>query len=154
MSVARKYQIIQAQAEHVLAMRDRIRQADIDELWATSKSTPEVAMHNGLSMSSHVWVMTADGVPLCMFGVVPASESIGVPWLVGTVDLERHAMAFLRLSIKYVKRMSSTYNHLINFIDDRNVIAISWLKWLGFTMDEPAPFGPLGVMFRRFEMRA
>ena len=135
-------------------MHGRIRQADTDELWATSKSTPEQAMANGLSMSSDVWTMTVDGNPLCMCGVVSVGQSVGVPWMIGTEDIERHAMAFLRLSVRHMKVVVANYNHLINYVDDRNVIAISWLKWLGFTMDEPAPFGPFGVMFRRFEMRA
>jgi len=93
---------------------------------------------------------------VCIFGVAPASllGSVGVPWMIGTQEIDSHAKAFLRRNKAYVERMSELYNYLVNFVDARNTRAIGWLKWLGFTILEAQPHGPDGLPFHRFEMRA
>ena len=42
---------------------------------------------------------------------------------------------------------------LLNFVDNRNIKAQNWLRWLGFTLEEPEPHGVAGLPFRRFWMR-
>lgn len=150
-----KYAVIEATLEHVERMAPNMRQADVEEIEASSGLDPYSALRRGFSCSSHAWTGTVDGEPACMFGVVPVSMmgSVGVPWMLGTDLVEQHATAFLRRNKPYVKQMSAAYNHLINYVDDRNVKAIQWLEWLGFTMSEPQQFGYKRMPFRRFEMR-
>lgn len=149
------YEIVQATLEHAQRMAPRLRQADIDEIWASSMLEPETSLTRGVACSSHVWTGMVDGEPACIFGVVPVSfmSGIGVPWMLGTDLVEEHATAFLRRNRRYVKRMTRAYNYLVNYVDDRNVKAIAWLEWLGFTVSEPQQFGALNMPFRRFEMR-
>jgi len=45
------------------------------------------------------------------------------------------------------------YSHLENWVDARNTKAINWLRWLGFTVHDPVPFGVAGLPFHRFDMR-
>jgi hypothetical protein len=153
--VGHKYEIVQATLEHAQRMAPRLREADIEEIWASSMSKPEQSLTRGVSCSSHAWTGLVDGEPACIFGVVPVSfmSGIGVPWMLGTPLVEEHATAFLRRNRRYVKHMTRAYNYLINYVDDRNVKAIAWLEWLGFTVSEPQQFGALGMPFRRFEMR-
>jgi hypothetical protein len=153
--VGHEYAVVPATLEHALRMAPNLRQADLDEVWASAQLEGDQALLRGFSCSSHAWTGTVDGEPACMFGVVPASimSGIGVPWMLGTDLVERHATAFLRRNKPYVKQMTAAYNYLVNYVDDRNVKAIAWLKWLGFTMREPQQYGALGMPFRRFEMR-
>lgn len=153
--MAHRYEIVPATIKHAKQMAPRLRDSDIEEIWAAGMLLPEQALRSGVACSTHCWTGTVDGEPACMFGVVPASmmSGIGVPWMLGTDLVEEHATAFLRRNKRYVKHMLTAYNHLVNYVDDRNVKAIAWLKWLGFTMSEPQPFGALGLPFRRFEMR-
>lgn len=150
-----KYAVIEATLEHVERMAPNMRQADVEEIEASSGLDPYSALRRGMACSSHVWTGTVDGEPACMFGVVPVSmmSSVGVPWMLGTPLVEEHATAFLRRNKRYVKQMTAAYNYLVNYVDDRNVKAIEWLKWLGFTMSEPQQFGYKRMPFRRFEMR-
>jgi hypothetical protein len=150
-----EYAVVEATLEHAQRMAPNLRAADIEEVWASAQLEADQALYRGVSCSSHAWTGLVDGEPVCIFGVVPVSfmSGIGVPWMLGTDLVEEHATAFLRRNRRYVKQMTQAYNHLVNYVDDRNVKAIAWLEWLGFTMSEPQQFGALGLPFRRFEMR-
>lgn len=143
-----------AHISHIKAIADNARQADRDELWASSFSTVEEVLHRGLAHSSHCWTVF-DGKPVAMAGVVPLSlmGGKGVPWMVTTTAIEANPRPFIRLSKQYVGEMRKQYSHLINFVDDRNTLAIRYLQWLGFSMHEPQPHGALQMPFRLFEMR-
>lgn len=148
-------EIVTASPSHIEAIDASARQADRDELWASSFSTVEEVLWRGLRYSTDCWTVLFDDLPVAMAGVVPISlmGGKGVPWMVATVDVESHPAKFARLSKQYVAKMLQRYSHLINFVDDRNKLAIRYLEWLGFEMYEPAPHGALALPFRRFEMR-
>jgi hypothetical protein len=153
---AHKYAVIEALPEHVAPMLPIIRPEDVEELWAANRVSPEYALRHGIACSTASWTGTVDGRPVCMFGVAPASMlgSVGVPWMIGTVEIDQHAKAFLRRNKAYVDRMATLYNYLVNYVDSRNTRAIVWLKWLGFTIHDAQAHGPDGVPFHRFDMRA
>lgn len=150
------YEIVPADQSHVELLVPFIRQADADEIWAASQSTPRKALNQGVNCSTHAWTGVIDGVPACMFGVAPMSlvNGAGAPWMLASSLIEQHATPFLRRSKKCVKTMRTSYNYLVNYVDNRNTKAIEWLQWLGFELSEPQPFGVYGLPFRRFEMRA
>lgn len=150
-----KAAIVPATWEHVGVVAAAMRAADVAEVWASSRSTPYEALKHGMDTSSLVWTGTIDDEPICIFGVAPLSllGGIGVPWLLGTDAVERHQRIFLRHCRPVVADMLSVYNHLVNFVDERNTVSQRWLRWLGFALDEPEPFGPDGLPFRRFQLR-
>lgn len=147
---------IPASREHIGIIAMGARQADRDELWASSFSTVEEVLYRGLEYSTHAWTVTYDDLPVAMAGVVPISllGGKGLPWMVATADIEKRPKPFARLSKVYVGEMLRRYSHLLNFVDDRNTLAIRYLKWLGFDMYDPVPHGVLKMPFRMFEMRA
>lgn len=133
------------------------RQADVDELWAYARVTPDKAMVVGLTHGTHTWTAAVDGVPVCMFGVVPVSllGGVGAPWMVGTNELLKNQVPLIRNSRPYVKKMLTVYSTLFNVVDSRNTLAIRWLRWCGFKVDaEEKPMGPDGVLFRPFYLRS
>lgn len=145
-----------ALAAHIEAMLPDMRQADIDEVEASSGQTIEQALTAALQCSSHAWTWFVDGAPVCMLGVRPISilGGIGVPWLLGTNSVERHQAAFLRRGRGVVARMLAVYPWLINAVDVRSTVSIRWLEWLGFHVyEEPLALGPRSMPFRLFEMR-
>lgn len=89
-----------------------------------------------------------------MFGVgdVNVLAGVGAPWLLGTNAIETHAVAFLRYSVEFRGQLLSRYQILRNYVDERNVVAVRWLQWVGFTLLDRVEFN--GVSFRLFEMRA
>lgn len=144
--------VVPATSDHIEQMLGKVRQMDINELWAASLATPEQALRLGLAVSTSAYTAFVNGEIVCMFGVAPQSliSGIGVPWLIGTPLIEKYARFFARESRKHLSEMLFLYPLLSNYVDVRNTAAIRWLKWLGFSMDEPAPHGALGYSFIRF----
>jgi hypothetical protein len=128
---------------------------DRDELWAVACVSPEEGIRLSLQASEAAWTWFVNGAPVCMFGVSPnpVLQGVGMPWMIGTTLLERHAMTFLRRCRPYLEEMSESFVLLQNYVDARNVSAIRWLKWLGFKFDSPQPTGPFGLPFHRFQMK-
>lgn len=146
--------IVPATLEHVAVIAAKARTEDVAELWAQARQTPEQAMHNGLRWSIVAFTGLIDDVPVAMFGVTPYSilSGHGVPWLVGSTDLQslRAQKELLRRSREGLDLLASRFTFLFNMVDDRNHAAKRWLGWLGFTLLEPSAYGPDRVPFRPF----
>ncbi|BCS54783.1 hypothetical protein [Geobacter sp. SVR] len=144
--------IIPALPEHVRCIAANMRPADVAEIRALAWE-PESALRISLRTSLAAWTGTVDGVPVCMFGVCDGEMGEGRPWMIGTADLERYAVIFLRRCRKQVERMLDIRPVLANYVSVDNNRAIQWLTWLGFTIDAPLPWGARRQLFHRFELR-
>ena len=131
-----------------------MRQADRDEVFAASGKSPAEALAYSLRKSAMAHTALIDGRPEVMFGVgdLNVLAGVGAPWLLGTDEVEKHAVAFLRGSVEWKLKLLARYSVLRNFVDDRNTASIRWLKWLGFTLSDPVEVR--GYVFRLFELRA
>lgn len=149
------YAIVPATQEHVTAMLPHVRTADRHEVMASSGQPMESILPECVRRSDMAWAGLVDGEVACIFGVAGASiiSDTGYPWLLGTDLIERHAKAFLRRNKAMVKAMLARYPYLTNYVDVRNVTAIGWLRWLGFTILPAEPFGMYRMPFHPFEMR-
>ena len=74
------YRIRPAVVEDVDHLSRIAREADIRELWASSRHMPREAMLQGLRVSDMAAVVEINGAPVCMFGVVPLSADTGISW--------------------------------------------------------------------------
>ena len=86
---------------------------------------------------------------MCLFGVVthPQVPSGGIPWMLCTSTLAavpRRAMA--RISAQVVAVWRGEFQALSNLVHRHNRKAISFLRWLGFTV-HARPIGPGGEFF-------
>lgn len=147
-------EIVEAQAWHVKPIADRMRSADRKEMAALGYS-PEVSMKVALSGAEEAWTGLIDGNPVCMFGVNSSSALSphrGIPWMMGTESLDRHAILFLKRCKPQVDRMQSLFSLLENWIAVENVVAVAWLRWLGFSFHEGKTIG--GMKFIRFTREA
>lgn len=90
-----------------------------------------------------------------MFGVVPGTilTGTGIPWMIGTALLDRHARTLMIRSRRHLGTMMKGFDRLENYVDSRNRKAVRWLAWLGFTMLPAVPMGPFGVPFHRFILK-
>ena len=143
-----------AQFEDVALLVDDVRQADIDELMASSGESPEECMYKGLCVSTHCWVGLIDDVPICLFGVSPRSllTGQGHPWMIGTNKIDKNVRKFARHSHDVIAKMRESYKYLDNWVDARNAKAIRWLKVLGFTIEPAVSYGIEGRPFHHFFM--
>ncbi len=150
------YQVRASVSGDITPIAEGMRMADRAEVWAASRRTPEQALSFSFQNSALVFTGLADGNPFVMFGVGEQSRllGVGVPWLLGTDEIARHAVPFLRRCGFWKKRLLADYRVLKNHVDNRNQLSIRWLRWIGFSLSEPRPHGPDGLLFRAFELRA
>lgn len=136
-------------ADIVAAM---VRPADSHEVHASSGWAVIEALRWGIEHGETALTGWSKEGPLCVFGVTQPSvlTNHGVPWLISTTLVERYQLSFLRNSKPYFEAMRSRFDSLSNYVDDRHTVAQRWLRWLGFAMGPPQPYGVYGLPFRRF----
>lgn len=132
---------------HAQAIAADPRPADVTELWTSSRTRLLDALQHGLERSVDPLTAMHDGEPVAMLGVVPFSilSGIGVVWMLGSAKLDSMSCQrdLLRTSRPQVEVWKSQFPALLyNFVDERNVQAIRWLKWLGFRFLPAIPYGP------------
>ena len=148
-----KVTIIPTEYDHLLPVAKDMREADVLEVSATG-NLPYESLTEGFNLSSRCWTGLVDNRPAAIFGVAPMSVlgGVGSPWLLGTDTCMKVKREFLTGSKPYVEQMLGLYPRLVNYVDVRNTASIRWLKWLGFEIHEPIPFGLSGELFHPFEM--
>lgn len=149
------YQIIKATEYHAAAVAATMRKADVDEVWAASRSTPYAALRKSMEFShGEACTGLADNIPICMFGMgrYTLLSQIGVPWLLGTDAIAKHGMHFLRTSKRYIEIQRKRYSLLLNYVDARHIIAIRWVRFLGFELLPAKPIGVDRMPFHQFRM--
>lgn len=131
-----------------------MREADREEMVAAAACGPLVGLQRSLDMSHEACVARVDEKAVCVFGLGVGSYLSGImrPWLMGTPEIEQHGRIFLRSNRVLVQDWAARFD-LENWVDARHTVSIRWLQWLGFTVYDPAPFGPFQYPFHRFEMR-
>lgn len=144
--------LAKVRGDHVRYVAKHMRRGDRDEIWASNHILPKAALVEGVRISRWSRTGLVEGVPACIMGVSPRSilSGIGTPWMLCTDQLERAQRPMLRLSHAMIDRMLAEFPTLINWVDNRNVTAIKWLRWLGFDVEDPVPYGADQMLFCRF----
>lgn len=75
---------------------------------------------------------------------------VGMPWALGTEEADMQISAYARHSRKFFEGVSHAFPVMENYALAENKKTLRWLRWMGFDMDEPAPYGCFGVPFVRF----
>lgn len=146
------YQIVPATIEHARALAPLMRNHDALECEAYGHTTLS-ALTFSMGQSIEALTGLVDGKPVCMFGYSTPSlvSDVGQPWLLGTVEMEKHATAFLRRNRPYIAELRKSFRKLHGWVYERNRASIKWLRWLGFTVaPEITVIG--GIRFHPFEM--
>lgn len=102
------------------------------------------------------WSGFADGELNCVFGVGPLSvvTGKGAPWMLGTNALEKNSRILIRKTPDYISTMLRAFPHLVNYVHADNIVAVRWLRRLGFDIHPAEPYGVKGAQFHKFTMRA
>jgi Protein of unknown function (DUF2833) len=135
--------------ERVLFVAENLRQEDADEVMLSNHVGPYEAVFTSWSDSEVCHCIEDDGVPLALIGVTPG-EAGGLIWMLATPGLFStllQKIQFLREGAIWVELMLDDYDFLYNWVYSKNVRAIKLLRWLGFTIDPPAPHGPSAALF-------
>mgnify|MGYP003626976172 CR=1 FL=1 len=149
-----KYEIVKGKKKHAYELQRTMREADKMEIMASNLKTPKEALRGVLESRGEVWAGLADKKVVCMYGVIQLSVlgDAGVPWLLASDLITVHARRFLRENKKFIAAMRKEFGQLVNYVDERNIEAKRWLQWLGFELEEAAPYGILQRPFHKFTM--
>lgn len=118
------------------SLAPRLRQADLDEIKASTGQEPIEALRDGARLSLQpLTAVMHDGlteVPIAMFGCVSESErGVGRIWLLGSDDVFVMRMAFARQSREWFRHVAAPFNLVTNIVDMRNAVHVNWLRWCG-----------------------
>ena len=131
-------------------LSENLRKEDIQEIQAVTGLPPLLSLLTGLKMSSVPLVIcNADCKPVAMLGVVP-NGLIGFIWMVGTDDLKKISLSFLRNSKDVCDVLKGKHQILHNYVDKRNKLHVNWLKWMGFTIINEINYGIENRKFYEF----
>lgn len=149
-----RIEMVPATGKHALWVALNMRKEDRAEAWASHGLRPLEALERSLWSLGPTTALLLDGEAAAMFGVGRTSlaSPVGFPWMLGTNALVKNARRLLPESRRWVDEKRRGYALLTNFVDARNLSAVKWLKWLGFTVFPPEPYGWLNLPFHRFEM--
>lgn len=117
--------------EDIPTVAESLRLADRLELVA-SGTDPVTALEVGYMRGAPCLSIVLGGTPIAMFGVVPQEERIGTIWLLGTRDIEKIWLPFLRQSRPVLQGLFRGYDVLHNRLHVDNAVHRRWLSWLGF----------------------
>lgn len=140
--------------DHLLPVALNMRASDVQEIWCSGKVRPLFALKVSFSISPNAKTIMIDDEPAGIFGISRLSvlSGKGVPWLLGTPQLESISYKFVKRSKIMMGEMAKQYSYLENYVDARNTASIQWLRWLGFDIMEAKPYGPFQINFHKFKM--
>ncbi len=132
-------------------LSEHLRKEDIQEIKAvTGNLPPLLSLLIGHKISSVPLVICdAESKPVAMLGVVP-NGLIGSIWMVGTNDLKKISLSFLRNSKDVCEVLKDKHQILHNYVDKRNTLHVNWLKWMGFTIINEVTYGVENRKFYEF----
>lgn len=145
-------ELVAVEPWHIRYVKDHMRKADRLELEAVRGWTAEEELDHAIHSTEHARACVYYGKVLAIFGDTKHDRYFGLPWMVSTDAIVQHPRPFLAECRGVIEDMRSRHLFLLNFADSRNTLAIRWLKWLGFTFENPAPYGAKGIPFHAFHM--
>lgn len=116
-------------------LSEHIREDDRKEVEAAGTTVMDALVHGGLCRGVAYTGVGPSGHPACVFGVNKVTRDTGLVWLLGTPEIEKIPVTFLRKSMQVLDRLYEVtctrllYNHTW----EGNPVHHKWLKWLGFT---------------------
>lgn len=130
---------------------EKMRESDRQEIWASNHLFAGEALEKGIDKSIYCKTVV-NGNPIAIFGICP-QYLLGhraTIWMLGTEDLGKIKIRFLRHCREYINAMLEYYEYLDNYVDVRNAVSIAWLKFLGAKFDKPQAYGVDGELFQHF----
>lgn len=127
------YKIINANYDMLRTISYNLRQADKDEIMASSGSRCYLgALNDSMLLSEICKIWTVNDKPCMIFGCT----SDGVIWAMGTDEMSSHKKYFLLEGKKFVNECIEKYGMIFNYVYAENSKHIHFLKKMGFTFSE------------------
>lgn len=132
-------------------LANNLRNADKNEIYAsTGNRLYYGTLLKSFELSEKCYTWTIDDKPTMILGVCEG----GVVWAMGTDDMLKEKIYFLKEAGKYIKDFLEGYDKIYNYVYVNNEVHIKWLRGVGFDFaDEPVTLKN-GEKFIYFSMEA
>ena len=129
-------EIVPSITEHADYLHTRLRKTDMREIWL-HEADPSEALHCPLQHNHKTMTALINGKPLCMFGTVAIEgTNDAIVWALGSNLINEHKKSFYKASLKVVHILQGEYETIWNIVPFDHTETISWLKKLGFNIQE------------------
>ena len=142
---------IETTSKHIKLLVKDLRPEDEDEIKAkTGTTNVQKTLLTGFAMTDYCRSFFVDDKIAGVYGVVASldNKDIGSPFLLCTPKIKKLKIKFLRECKNRVEEMSDKFPVLFNYIDSRNKLHLTWLKWCGFKIINEKTFND--VLFYGF----
>ncbi len=148
--------IRKCRAADIRKLKNNLREEDNRELRKASGHHPYYALVMTYRKSEETWVGMIDGEIACVWGVFHDSVlgKTARIWLLSTAVMEKAPIRVARFTKAWLTKLLKKYDILENYVDDEYTKCKKWLKWLGFTIEDPEPFGAELAPFCHFYIKA
>jgi len=138
------------------AMADKVRPMDRYEFDVMSSGESCLGcLEHMLRRSRRARAAYVDDQLVAVYGVLSPTlmSDGGNPWLAATDMIERADVRreFIRHTRSELVWLAGGFSSLWNIVSDKNLIAIRWLKWVGFSFDG-TDYDIRGHRFLKFHM--
>ena len=140
----------------IRALRGKLREEDCRELFRVTGYDPYFSLVMSFRRSDKTWVGMIDGEIACVWGVNQDSV-LGRRariWLLSTSVMDKAPIRVARFTKRWIKQLLEEYDILYNYVDDEYTKCKKWLSWLGFTLEDPEPYGATQSPFCHFYIKA
>lgn len=115
-----------------------LRACDRKEIALGSGNDPTTVLFNAWRASVICdTIETSDRQIAGIWGIVPLPRNAGSIWMLGSPALEDIPTSFLRESRRTIASVSKSFPTLLCAPWRGNELHLRWLRWLGFTLDDP-----------------
>ncbi len=142
---------LETTSKHIKLLVKDLRPEDEDEIKAkTGTTNVQKTLLTGFAMTDYCRSFFVDDKIAGVYGVVASldNKDIGSPFLLCTPKIKKLKIKFLRECKNRVEEMSDKFPILFNYIDSRNKLHLTWLKWCGFKIINEKTFND--VLFYGF----
>lgn len=126
----------QAQITDAIHLAKDLKPLDKLEIKYSHDDTPLDALLSCFDQQNaeNYTIVDHNGVIYGMFGVNsdPDLEGYGVIWLLSSLKLQKFPVSFYKESIKWIKKLHKNYDHIYNFVYEKNWQSLKWLQLCGF----------------------
>lgn len=141
-----------AEMEDIEYLKDHMKEADKNEIWASDHFTPEEALRHALEVSTYKFTFLYKGEVVGMFGVNPETllSNRAVVWMLTSDRIENMKKTFAKVSKEFIRSLQRIYPTLYNLVDSRHTTSIHWLKWAGAEILPAKKYGKENIPFHPF----
>jgi hypothetical protein len=132
-----------------------MRAADLAEIQIGCESSPyDILLLSFCLSANNVYTWMHGDRVVAIFGCAPidGSPGVGCPWFLGSSLVEQNPRYFVQLAHALIPKWLQEYPLLENVVHAKNEVSIRFLKWAGFTLEEPEDFGDTGEQMIHFHM--